>query len=98
MNNDYEIKFKFACQQDSKTLDQLMDQFIATVERTHSYAGGGCGPREGGFFVETGEAFKPKDLQALLAIWLPHAKNLNVKIVAKETPKPKAQRPAKSKK
>ena len=89
MNNDYEIKFKFACTRDAKTIDKLMDQFIAAVERTHSYTGGGCGLRDGGFFVETSPTFKPKDLHALLRVWLPHVKSLSIKAVAKETPQSK---------
>jgi uncharacterized protein YggL (DUF469 family) len=96
MNDDFEIKFRFACKQDPKAIDKLVDQFVTAVERTNSQTGGGCGPREGEFFVETGETFRIKDLQALLAIWLPHSKLLSVKAVSKQTPKSEASRATES--
>lgn len=85
MNTDYEIKFKFACKQESETLDKLLDRFIESVERANSFTGGGCRSRDGEFYIETSDDFTTKDLLTLLAVWLPHAKTLSVKAVAKET-------------
>jgi uncharacterized protein YggL (DUF469 family) len=86
MKYDYQIKFKFACEQTTDTTDPLIDQFVATVERAQSYAGGGCDQRDGEFFIETGEKFKHKDLLTVLSVWLPHVKQLSVKAVAKTMP------------
>ena len=84
MNSDYEIKFKFVCEQEPETLDRLLERFIESVERANSVTGGGCSPRDGEFYVETDDDFNVKDLLTLLAVWLPHTKSLSVKAVAKE--------------
>lgn len=36
MNADYEMKFRFACKQDSAMLDKLLSEFIYAVKRAHA--------------------------------------------------------------
>ncbi len=86
MPSDYEIKFRFACKHDSAALDQLLSEFIERVERAHAFTGGGCDSRGGEFYIEAGAHVTPKDVLAMIAVWLPHTSQLSVKTIDVEDP------------
>jgi hypothetical protein len=82
--NDYHLQFRF--HNGNTNAEQTIDQLIDIVERVHSALGGGCDPRGGEFFIETGTQFQLCDLLDMIGVLLPESKTLTIKAVAKEKP------------